>query len=88
MTMPQKCIEPNFCEECGRAIPPHEDACQACGSINPTFKVDTASEAALYERCYQAALLTVDEYPSVAARALADMWLETTMLDVLRGTLQ
>ena len=50
-------------------------------------ELETLYERELYRHCWTAAQRAVQEYPETAARVIAEVWMQSAMLDALKGTM-
>ena len=51
-------------------------------------ELEVLYEREMYEHHLSAARAAVESYPETVARVLADVWMQSTMLDVLRGSIR
>lgn len=51
-------------------------------------ELESLWEREIYERHYANAQLTIQEHPFMAARIIAEFWMQATLLDLLRGSLR
>lgn len=51
-------------------------------------ELEVLYEQELYEKHYAAACVTVKDFPGIAARVIAEAWLQNSMFELLRGSIR